>query len=195
MSWEVDADPAVWFPVPDLDEQDDADGWLDRAVRAVVADFSAGSALPAEYPEVLRYQLQILLQMAHDNAARYGMLLAHLPAPDRAPMPVFVCFREPEQESPDYLLTTAGARGLPALEPPIVEHIVTDDLGEGIRVIRYEDDEELGVVANLCFAWRAHGSDVFIFAQSDELERLTEMHPDLLALASSIRPVAEPAGD
>ncbi len=193
MSWEIDYDPAVWLPVPDLPPGPEADEWVGRAAGAVAADFASEFSLAADYASRLRYQLGILADLAHEKGPDYGDLLAHLPGPDWAPFPVFVGFREPMSESPDYLLEVAGATGLPAVQPPVVEHVVTDDLGEGVRVLRYEQDGELGLIANLCYAWRAHETDVFVFAQTDDLARLEEIQPDVAALTAAIRPIADHA--
>ena len=54
--------------------------------------------------------------------------------------------------------------------------------------MRYEDDPNLGLIANLCYAWRAHGTDVIMFTQTDDLARLELILPDLTALAASIHP-------
>jgi hypothetical protein len=187
VTWEIDYDPATWLEVPDLAD-DEVEQWVERAATAVVDDFANEGTLDASYGAVLRHQLAILAGLAHRKAAHGWLTLAHLPGPDWYPFGVHVAFLEPRAESPDYLLELAGARGLPAVQPPSVEHIVVDDLGEGIRVVRYEDDAELGLIANLCYAWRAHDTDVVLFAQTDDLSRLEEIGPDLVALVSAIRP-------
>jgi hypothetical protein len=193
VTWEVDYDLATWLEIPDFDDLAEAQAWIADAAAAVVRDFSREFTLGAGYLELLRSHLVVLADLAHEQAADYGSLLAHLPGPDWAPMPVFVCFREPQEQSPDYLLAVAGATGVPAVQPPTVEHIVTDDLGEGIRVLRYVDDPDLGLVANLCYAWRTNDTDIFLFVQTDDVARLEEIGPDLVVLASSIHPVTESA--
>jgi hypothetical protein len=195
VSWEIDFDPATWLAIPEIRDEAELEEWVDRASQAVVKDFSAELKLVPEYPEVVRYQLRVLGEMAQRRAADGSLILAHLPGPDWDPMPVEVAFVEPRSESPDYLLDMAGARGLPAVQPPTVEHVLTDDLGEGIRVLRYEDDKDLGLVANLCYAWRAHETDVFLFVQTDDLGRLEETADDIAGLIQTIHPARERSGD
>lgn len=189
--WRVDADPAVWLPVPvPVDEAEAAD-WADVLTDAIITDFAQEFTLAAEYREVLRHQLTILADMAAHNADR-GELIAHLPGPDFYPLPVMVSFREPESESPDYLLDWAGAHSPTALEPPVIEHIVSDDLGEGVRVLRHERDDAGTVTATLAYAWRSHETDVLLFAETDDLGRLELMQGDIVGLISAVRPVADP---
>lgn len=190
VSWTVDYDPAVWLPIPAFDVQSEAEEWLERAAGAVCKDFAAEFDLAPDYPALLRAQLDVLLGLAH-RREEDGDLLAHLPGPGWEPVPVFVGFREPVADSPDYLLDIAGARAEGAVQPPVVEHIVVDDLGEGIRVLRYEDSDDMGVIATLTYAWRAHETDVIVYLQTNELADIEQIDPDLQALARSIRPAAD----
>jgi hypothetical protein len=194
VTWDIDYDPSLWLHVPEFDDEAETEQWLDEASESITEVFAEDFELPGEYREVLRHQLNIWAELARADGEKYGNLLAHIPGPDAAPAAVWVGFREPLEESPDYLLEIAGATGLPSVKPPTVEHIVTDDLGEGIRVLRYEQDDELGLIANLCYAWRAHGTDVFVFVQTADLARLEQMDPDLTALANAIHPVDDEDG-
>lgn len=190
VTWDIDYDPTLWLHVPEFDDKAEAEDWLDEASASVAGAFAEDFDLPGGYREVLRHQLGIWADLARADGEKYGNLLAHLPGPDVAPAAVWVGFRAPLEESPDYLLEIAGAKGLPSVKPPTVDHIAADGLGEGIRVLRYEQDDELGLIANLCYAWRAHDTDVFVFVQTADLVRLDQMGADLTALTNAIRPVA-----
>ena len=190
MTWEVDYDLATWLPVPDATGED-AQAWVERATEAVAKDFAANAPLDPAYREVLRYQLGILTGVANRKAEAGWQTLAHLPGPDWYPFPVFIAFLEPREESPDYLLELAGAPSDPIKHPPNVEHIMVDDLGEGIRVTRFDPSDGGALTETICYAWRAHDTDVVLMAQSDDLGRLEEMHDDLTALTAAIRPVAD----
>lgn len=196
MTWEIDYDPTTWLEVPDVAD-DAADEWVERATEAVAKDFANNHDLDAGYREVLRYQLEILTGVARRKGAAGWQTLAHLPGPDWYPFPVFLAFLEPEEDSADYLLELAGARGGPAVQPPTVEHVVTDDLGEGIRVTRYDQPDGAALTESICYAWRARDTDVVLLAQSDDLARLGQMHDDLTALTAAIHPAsgAESADD
>jgi hypothetical protein len=190
VSWELDYDIGTWIAVPPMSDPTERAGWTDNVVGAVAADFATMGGLAPDYPQALAAQFELLIDLATERTD-LGNMLVHLPGPGFVPCPVFVAFREPQQESPDYLLEVAGARGAPAIETPIVEQVATDDLGEGIRVLRYADDGAGGVVANLCYAWRAHDTDVIVFTQLPDLARLEEMLPDLQSLTAAIRPTLD----
>lgn len=189
VGWAVDFDPALWLDVPDLDgDRDETERWVAQLVGAVIADFTLTFPIPEGYAQVLGGQLGLLADLAH-RRRDLGQLLVFLPNPSVDPVPVWVDFRTPLEDDPDYLLELAGARGLPALEPPVVDHVTTEALGEGIRVLRYADSAELGVVGNLCYAWRCLDTDVFVFLQLAELDLLAAMLPDVDELTTRIRPV------
>lgn len=189
VSFDIEYDDTLWLFVPELDEGDECEAWLDETSSSVTEAFGAEYHLPGGYRELIRHELGVWAELARRKADDYGNMLVYLPGPDVESTPVFVGFREPMHDWPDYLLEVAGARGLPSVQPPTVEHIVTDDLGEGIRVLRYEQDDELGLIANLCYAWRAFDTDVFVFVQTNDLPGLEAMVPDLSALTQAIHPV------
>jgi hypothetical protein len=194
VSWQVDFDPAVWLPVPETDDEADLEHWVERAADAVVNDFRAEFQLAPDYPQLIRVQLRILGELAQRKSQQGWLTLAHLPGPGWDPFPVYVTFQEPRAESPDYLLDLAGARGLPAVQPPTVEYVTVDDLGEGVRVTRYEEPEGFPLTETICYAWRARDTDVLVLAQSDDLPRLAEVGDDLAALTRAIRSVPEASG-
>lgn len=187
-NWAVDYDLGTWLEVPFLEDEAADEAWLTRACDEVEADFAREFTLNRDFAMRLRAQLAILcgLRRSRDPSE---VLLAHLPGPDWDPFPVMIAFRPPMADSPDYLLEIAGARGLPAIQPPSIEHVTTAGLGEGIRVLRYADGGDLGVVANLCYAWRSHDTDVFVFAQTADLSLLEQIGPDIAALTGTIRAV------
>lgn len=194
VNWDVDADPSIWLQVPYFDDDAESEQWLDQAAEAVVSDFAADYTLGRDYPTLLRVQLGILLDLAREKE-EYGNLFAHLPGPNDNPFPVFVCFDEPREEATDYLAEIAGATGLPAVRPPIVESVMNDTLGEGIRVVRVAPDPEFGTTTTLCYAWRAFDTDVFVFAQSNDQADLDRRADDITGLIASIHPVPQEGAD
>lgn len=187
-SWAIDHDPSTWLEVPYLENEAADEAWAARACEEVQTGFAPQFTLDRDFAVRLRAQLAILCDLRRFRDPS-EVLLAHLPGPEWDPFPVMIAFRSPVADSPDYLLELAGANGLPAVQPPSVEHVMTAELGQGVRVLRHADGGDLGIVANLCYAWRSHETDIFVFAQTADLALLEEIGPDLTALTATIRAV------
>jgi len=112
-------------------------------------------------------------------------LVAALGLPDRWPLPVVVAVTAVEDEPQD-LLAAAGARGGRPIELPLVDYL-PDELGDGIRVTRFDLDDEGAVWATVCCARRADDVDTILTWRTNKLDLVPRFSPVLESLLGAVR--------
>jgi len=112
-------------------------------------------------------------------------LVAALGLPDRWPLPVIVAVTSVEDEPQD-LLAAAGARGGRPIELPIVDYL-PDEYGDGIRVTRFDLDDNGAVWATVSCARRTDDVDTVLTWRTMELPLVTRFSPVLQSLLGAVR--------
>ena len=110
-----------------------------------------------------------------------------LPEPSSDVLPVHLEAYQAEGDRDEALreLTYADAA---AVEPPVVEPVVSPHLGEGLRVLRYAvDPEDEAIVLTLAYAWRAEGLDVRLWISTSDTGLALRAAPDVDDLAQAVR--------
>jgi hypothetical protein len=112
-------------------------------------------------------------------------LIAALTIPGRWPLPVIVAVSTTGDEPQD-LLQAAGASRGSAVELPIVDYL-PESLGNGIRVTRFDLDDEGGIWATVSCARRADDVDTLLTWRTADLELVPLFSPYLEKLLSNVR--------
>ena len=189
----VDYDPNVWMEMPVLTDPDNAASdrrtWARRVADAIWTGYHVDPF------EVDRTAL-LLTKIAEDLGGfkvRAHQIFLHLPEPRTMPLPVGLGIWKSARETTEQLRLLVGADDPEAVEPPIVDDFVTDQLGSGLRCLRYlrDDQEQATLIAALNYAWRVGEleTDYRLFTASVDLGRLTGCIGDIDNLARSIQPI------
>lgn len=112
-------------------------------------------------------------------------LVAGLGIPGRWPLPVIVSVSEPD-EAPTDLLDAAGARGGLPVELPLVDYL-PEELGDGIRVTRFDLDDNAAIWATVSCARRTGETDTLLTWRTMDLELVPLFSPHLEVLLGSVR--------
>lgn len=202
----AEAPSDAWIPLP-LDF--DGTPWPDATAYAAWAAETVAARHAADAPSDLHDRCEQTIVSAYETLV--GTVPAHLhflywPDPAKPPLPVFVALWQAEHSTEDALLYYSGARTgeeTEGAEPPILEIFISDHLGEGLRVLRFDSFGSLGdgsagsseaLLATLGYAWRAeaHAMDVQMFAFTPDLGLLYAALVDLDAFARVIVPTPDP---
>lgn len=108
-------------------------------------------------------------EMSEDGAPRYG----YLRDPAVPPLPVHIGIWKMQGERNKRLRSLSGADDTASTRPPEVTELATDDLGTGIRAMRYRMRES-GALAMVGYAFRCEGfeTDVQISTATRDLRQL-----------------------
>lgn len=179
--WTLDVELPDWLHIPAAPL--DAAGWRSDVTQifAAIAEVDAGlvgtaGAPPAGGPLDVPSALDTLLEFSAALPAGQR-LVACLGIAGRWPLPVIVRVWE-SAGSDDDLLDAAGARGGMPVDQPSVEYL-PEELGDGIRVTRFDLDDEGAVWASVSCARRADGVDSVVHWRTTELELVPLFSPRL----------------
>lgn len=191
---EVHADRRIWIPCPPVFPPGESrDSWA----RMFAEAWWANSSLPHGEEEV--GQLARLLALIYDTLYRdFTAQLAwlHLPDPRILPLPLRAGIWAAQGEREQRLRELTNADDPAAIDPPRVTEFATEDLGSGLKTVRYlriEEGTEIGCAVN--YAWRSerYETDVRLFTSCDDLGRLERAIPDIEDFVRSMR-IVERAG-
>jgi hypothetical protein len=186
--WTLDVELPDWLGIPA--SPDDAAAWRSDVAEifAAITEVDAGlagteGAPPAAGPLDVPSTLDTLLEFA--AALPEGQrLVAGLGVAGRWPLPVVVRVWA-SGDTDDDLLDAAGARGGMPVDQPTVEYL-PEELGDGIRVTRFDLDDDGAVWASVGCARRADGVDSVVHWRTTELELLPLFSPQLEELIGLI---------
>jgi hypothetical protein len=181
---------ALWIPcLPAFPEGYDRDRWA--------SEFAQGwwdnSGL--QYGPQDAERLTSLLCEIHKGT--YGhipchLAFIHLPDPRLMPLPIFLAIWESRGERNAQLRMLANTDDPGAVERPIVEEFATDELGAGLRSMRYLQMEEGELYGSLSYAFRVerHETDLRLWTSTEDLGRLHRAIPDIDDFARAITVVS-----
>ncbi len=178
----------IWIPIlPVFPEGHD----LESYSAAAAEEWWRMSGLRHTPQDVLRLR-ELLIEA---NQSTYGhipchLTFAHLPDPRQLPLLLHVGVWEATGDREVQLRTWCLANDPGAVEPPVIEQITTDQLGTGIRVMRYRHHDDGALYAALRYAWRSqeYETDLVLNVIAEDLGRLQQAIPDIddFANATSI---------
>lgn len=193
-SWSLTAGLPDWLPVPVRSRVPgqgfDEAAWLADVslVLTTIAEVDAGLAgaegaptpgAPLDLPVALNTLLRFAAALPDDQR-----LVAGLGVAGRWPLPVVVQVSASTGIDND-LLGAAGARGGMPVEPPTVEYL-PEELGDGIRVTRFDLDDDGEVWASVSCARRADAIDTVLTWRTTELDLIPLFFPQLEALLEHV---------
>lgn len=113
----------------------------------------------------------------------------HLPDPRMMPLPLRAGIWESRGYAEDQLRLLTNADDHTAIDPPKVSEFYTEDLGTGIKTMRYLRLDDSAIMGAVNYAWRSErfNTDVRLFAASDDLGRLEEAIGDIEDFARSMQ--------
>ena len=185
--WTLDVELPDWLHVPGAAA--DTAGWRRDVTEVFAAIAEVDEALagtegappagePLDVPSALDTLLEFAASLPHDRRLVAGLGIA-----GRWPLPVVVRVW-PTSGDAD-LLDAAGARGGVPIEQPTVEYL-PEELGDGIRVTRFDLDDEGAVWASVGCARRGDGVDSVVLWRTTELELVPLFSPQLEELIGRI---------
>ncbi|MCU1405167.1 MAG: hypothetical protein JWQ43_1470 [Glaciihabitans sp.] len=188
-TWSLDIALPDWIAVPS-DSADVAE-WRAEAHNLFITLAEIDARVAAEMDEVMPgdpldidYTLAMLVDVAATLPPNHR-LVAGLAIPQWWPLPVIVSVQPQTEESGD-LLDVSGARGGLPINAPTVEHL-PEELGDGIRVTRYDLDEDMTVWATVTCTTRRNGLDALVTWRTTDLELVPVFSPELEELLARIR--------
>ncbi|MET4053335.1 hypothetical protein ABID81_002711 [Frigoribacterium sp. PvP054] len=182
-------DPDVWVPLPTTWPHDGhraPRSWIRATVRAV-AERSEGATRASR--SWLTEVLSALARWSPADERRY----LYLPDIATPPSLLRVQYGSARGDRDAALRTMVLESDLAPIEPPVVEVVETDDLGRGLRGVRYAALEgEDGLLATLVYAFRAEPYDVRVSCQVGGPEAVPVMiaKVDLFVDGISVVPAA-----
>lgn len=199
-TWTLDVELPDWLAIPTLPFAEES--WREdvTVILEAIDEIDAGLAgtegaptpgEPLDLPAVLDTLLAFAASLPADQRLVAGLGIA-----GRWPLPVVVRVWA-SAGSDDDLLDAAGARGGMPIEPPTVEYL-PDELGDGIRVTRFDLDDDGGVWASVSCARRTAGPngtsiDTVLTWRTTELDLIPLFFPQLEGLLESVI-ITTPAG-
>lgn len=177
--WTLDVDLPDWLPVPSSPQ--DAEDWRSGAETVFGILWPSGDSADPQHAS-----LDSLLEFAA-AVAPISQLVACLALPGFGPLPVTVRLARVEAGSGELLDVIAATLGQSnAISPPIVEDL-DGDLAGGIRLTRFDLDDDGGLWATVVCARRAHDVDVVTAWRTIHLELVELFSPSLEKLLGCIR--------
>jgi hypothetical protein len=174
-------DTATWIPCPPgFPAGHDLGSWA--AGYAKVWWDAAG------IPHTERDVAGLAQSLASVHQGIYGQVACHLafihlpPNPRLGPLPLCLGVWPMYGEREAQLRLLTHADDPKATKPPVVEPVCTQQLGQGLRVLRYlRQDSGPEVIGCLEYAWRSeeHQTDLRVFAAAGDLGRLQMAAPDI----------------
>lgn len=200
---EIDYDPAVWIELPRVwceETWPDHRAWARDIAEACWGDFDLA---PGPYAvDNLALTLALYAEKVESGDLPAQDFFLHLPDPRLDPLLVSLGTWELEGERDEALRELTGADDPEAVEAPIVEPFATENLGRGLRTLRYcpfdpgpdHPPDPGALYATLNYAWRVdeHDVDVRMFSSSPDIGRLIQVVDDIDGLARGVKIVPLP---
>ena len=187
--WYLDIEPPEWMTVPHAPA--DVAGWRAdaAAVFALLAEVEqqlvdADELAPLDGELDIDDAINTLLEFSAALPDEL-VLVAGLGVPGRWPLPVIVSVTA-TGDNPDDLLEAAGARGGLPVDLPTVDYL-PDELGDGIRVTRFDLDDDGAVWATVACARRSGGTDTVLTWRTSQLELVPVFSPLVEELLAHVR--------
>jgi len=187
--WYLDIEPPEWMTVPHAPA--DVAGWRADAA-AVFALLAEVEQQLVDADELAPLDGELDIDDAIDTLLEFSaalpdelVLVAGLGVPGRWPLPVIVSVTA-TGENPDDLLEAAGARGGLPVDLPTVDYL-PDELGDGIRVTRFDLDDDGAVWATVACARRSGGTDTVLTWRTSQLELVPVFSPLVEELLAHVR--------
>ena len=185
--WSLDIGLPDWLSIPSQVREID---WWRPAVALVFETLSEPDLQlrdPDSTPGTLTgvdAAIDTLLEFSESLPEDYR-LVAFLGLQDAWPLPVVVTVTA-AGDDPQDLLAAAGARGGQPIELPIVDYL-PDELGDGIRVTRFDLDESGAVWATVTCARREDDVDTILTWRTNRLDLVPRFSPVLESLLGAVR--------
>lgn len=189
-------DKTVWIPcLPVFPAGYDRESYSSEVARL----WWDASTLPHTQVDVAR--LSAMLSEIHQGI--YGKIpchlaFIHLPDPRLIPLVLYVGIWESAGERDEQLRLLCHADDADAVERPVADEFTTEELGQGLRVIRYRHLPDGSLYAGISYAWRSeqYETDLVLSATAEDLARLQRAIPDIeeFAQATSVIPQPRPRG-
>lgn len=187
--WYLDIEPPEWMTVPHAPA--DVAGWRADAA-AVFALLAEVEQQLVDADELAPLDGELDIDDAIDTLLEFSaalpdelVLVAGLGVPGRWPLPVIVSVTA-TGDNPDDLLEAAGARGGLPVDLPTVDYL-PDELGDGIRVTRFDLDDDGAVWATVACARRSGGTDTVLTWRTSQLELVPVFSPLVEELLAHVR--------
>ena len=187
--WYLDIEPPEWMTVPHAPA--DVAGWRADAA-AVFALLAEVEQQLVDADELAPLDGELDIDDAIDTLLEFSaalpdelVLVAGLGVPGRWPLPVIVSVTA-TGENPDDLLEAAGARGGLPVDLPTVDYL-PDELGDGIRVTRFDLDDDGAVWATVACARRSGGTDTVLTWRTSQIELVPVFSPLVEELLAHVR--------
>lgn len=185
-------DKAIWIPcLPVFPEGYDRESYSAEVARL----WWDASTLPHTQVDVAR--LSAMLSEIHEGI--YGKIpchlaFIHLPDPRLVPLVLYVGIWESAGERDEQLRLLCHADDAGAVERPVADEFATEELGQGLRVIRYRHLPDGNLYAGISYAWRSeeYETDLLLSATSEDLARLQRAIPDIEAFARATSVIPQP---
>jgi len=187
-NWSLTVELPDWLAIPARPFDEAA--WRDAitVILSTIAEIDAGLAgaegaptpgTPLDLPAALDNLVDFAASLPDDRR-----LVAGLGVAGRWPLPVIVRVWASTGNDDD-LLDAAGARGGLPIEQPTVEYL-PEELGDGIRVTRFDLDDDGAVWASVSCARRADGVDTVLLWRTTELDLIPLFSGQLEALLENV---------
>ncbi|MBC9728831.1 hypothetical protein [Streptomyces sp. TRM68367] len=190
----IDYDASLWLEIPprwDEESWSDIDSWASECAELLWrshAQDPGESGIPF-LAGTLRRCADAFAPERFDTRA-----LLHIASPTSTPLPVFAAVRpaeaEEEGEREAALRALVQADDPDAVEPPVVETFHTENLGEGVRALRYvRQDDAPEVLAWLRYAWHDGeiDTDTVLWTATDDVGQVIQAAKDIEKLAHKIQ--------
>ncbi|MEV8596617.1 hypothetical protein [Streptomyces sp. NPDC052012] len=185
----VDYDPSLWLEIPprwDDESWEDIGAWASDSARLL---WQSHGADPGEGG--IPFLAGTLSRCAEAfSPERFDTrVLLHISSPTSMPLPVFTAVRPAVGDREATLRALVRADDPDAVEPPVVEAFPSEDLGEGLRALRYvRQDDAREVLAGLSYAWRNEdiGTDTVLWTATDDIAQVLRAAKDIEQLTREI---------
>jgi hypothetical protein len=189
----VDYDPDIWLDMPVVCDPDstfpDHQSWARGAAQAV---WSGQHVDPYEIDSTALTLTKFAEEFAGFKMRAHQIFL-HLPTPRMMPLPVGLGIWKTYGDRAEHVRHMVGADDPNVAEPPVVEDFATEQLGSGLRCLRYIRNslDPANLIVALNYAWRVDDldTDYRLFASTADLGRLVGYIGDIDNLARAIQPV------
>ncbi|MFF1291897.1 MULTISPECIES: hypothetical protein [unclassified Streptomyces] len=185
----IDYDPSLWLEIPprwDEESWQDIGAWASECAELLWQSYAQD---PGE--SGIPFLAGTLRRCADAFAPeRFDMrALLHITSPTSMPLPVFAAVHPAAGNREATLRALIQADDPDAVEPPVVEAYQTEDLGEGLRALRYvRQDDAPEVLAGLRYAWRNDDieADTVLWTATDDIAQVIQAAKDIEKLTHKI---------